>query len=117
MYNFRTGLVHGLLEIGYAVSGGHPVDASLDRMKTLGVRHVDLPFDVAGTSQLREVRVTPYLQCLFRTHWPATPLTFIPNQHLRLAGRGGLIRPVPVGLQRLNVRKLGGLMFEARKAG
>ena len=35
----------------------------------------------------------------------------------RLGARAYLLRPFPLGLQRLIVRKLGGLMFEARKAG
>ena len=79
VYNFRAGLIRGLLEAGYAVTVCCPADAYLDRMKCLGVRHVDLPFDAAGTNPLREAWVMLHLLRIFRAHRPAALLSFTPK--------------------------------------
>ena len=85
VYNFRAGLIRGLQEAGYAVTVCCPADSYLDRMKGLGVRHVDLPFDAAGTNPLREARVMLHLLRIFRTHRPAALLSFTPKINIYVA--------------------------------
>lgn len=89
VYNFRAGLIRGMLDAGYRVTVCCPADAYLDRMKALGVGHVELKLDASGVNPLREAQVVLRLLRIFRAHRPAALLTFTPkvNIYVALAAR------------------------------
>ena len=102
VYNFRAGLIRGLLQAGYSVTVCCPADDYLDRMKTLGVRHVQLPLDAAGVNPLREAGVVLHLLRIFRKHRPAALLTFTPKINIYVALAAGWLRiPVIVNISGL----------------
>lgn len=133
VYNFRAGLIRGLLQAGYSVTVCCPADDYLDRMKALGVRHVHLQFDAGGINPLREAAAVLRLLRIFRRQRPAALLTFTPKINIYVAlaagwlgipvianisglGRafmaGGWIELVARALYRLALRKPHTVLFQ-----
>jgi glycosyltransferase involved in cell wall biosynthesis len=55
IFNFRSGLIRALQAAGHEVIALSPADAYAPRLAELGVRHVAVAMDSAGTSPLRDL--------------------------------------------------------------
>ena len=92
LFNFRAGLIKGLLGAGYSVTVCSPPDAYLERLTGLGVSHVELRLNPAGTNPLREIATLWHLWRLLHLHRPRVLLTFTPKVNIYFALVAGALR-------------------------
>ena len=92
LFNFRAGLIKGLLGAGYAVTVCCPTDAYLERLKSIGVSHVGLRLNSAGTNPLRELATLWRIWRLLRVHRPRVLLTFTPKINIYFVLAAWLLR-------------------------
>jgi glycosyltransferase involved in cell wall biosynthesis len=87
IYNFRSGLVRGLVEAGYEVLAVAPVDAHSERLSELGCRFVPIRMSARGTSPLEDARLFLDYRHILKRHRPAAFLgyTIKPNVYGSLA--------------------------------
>lgn len=92
VFNFRRHLIERLQARGYPVTALSPADDYVARVRALGVRHVHLQMDNAGTNPLLELATIVRLTRLFGRERPGLLLTFTPKANIycsiaaRLAG-------------------------------
>lgn len=124
-YNFRSRLIAALKEQGHRITVLAPRDEYVSRIEALGVRHLHLEMDNAGTNPLYELVTLARLAALLRREKPALILTYTPKVNIyvslvaRLSGipvvanvsglgtgfmRGSLLKAVMIGLYRLAFR-------------
>ena len=92
LFNFRAGLIKGLLGAGYSVTVCSPPDAYLERLTGLGVSHVELRLNPAGTNPLREIATLWHFWRLLHLHRPRVLLTFTPKVNIYFALVAGALR-------------------------
>ncbi len=87
--NFRAGLIRTLVADGHELVAATPRDNSLERLKSLGVRVVNLPMDATGTSPLREISLLFRIFRILRSEAPDAVLgyTIKPNIYGALSAR------------------------------
>ncbi|WP_298268348.1 glycosyltransferase family 4 protein [Geobacter sp.] len=124
-FNFRRRLIAALREQGHRITVLAPRDEYVARIEALGVRHLHLEMDNAGTNPLCELVTLSRLSALLRREKPELILSFTPKVNIyvslaaRLSGipvvanvsglgtgfmRGSLLKTVMMGLYRLSFR-------------
>jgi len=79
IYNFRSQLINVLLNNGYQVTVLSPSDEYTARVVELGVRHIPLQIDKAGTNPLTELFTLLRLKKTLRVEMPSVILTYNPK--------------------------------------
>ena len=82
VFNFRSRLIQELAQAGYAVTVLSPADEYVDRVRALGVRHIHLEMDNAGTSPVRDAALLVRFIALFRKERPGVLLTYTPKVNI-----------------------------------
>ena len=97
LYNFRRGLLQGLLEEGWDVVAVCPRDSYVEQLEELGVRWVAWKLDRAGMSPLRDSRSIAELGRVYRDEQPDVVHHFTIKSVLygtKAAERAGISRVV-----------------------
>lgn len=82
VFNFRSRLIQELAQDGYAVTVLSPADEYVDRVRALGVRHIHLEMDNAGTNPFRDAALLFRFIGLFRKERPGVLLTYTPKVNI-----------------------------------
>lgn len=85
VFNFRSRLIRELAQGGYAVTVLSPADEYVARVRALGVRHIHLEMDNAGTNPVRDAALLMRLIALFREKRPGILLTYTPKVNIYCA--------------------------------
>ena len=118
VFNFRPGLIQALLAGGHSITVCCPADDYLERLKSLGIRHVNLRLDAAGVNPLREMAVLLQLFTLFRAFRPTVLLSFTPKVNIYVSLVAGWLKiPVIANISGLGRAFIAGgwLEFVARR--
>lgn len=97
VFNFRRPLITALQALGCNITVLSPEDEYVERLQSLGVRHVHLEMDNQGMHPVHELRLVLRLSQLFRLERPGLLLTFTPkvNIYCSLAARLNGVPAVP----------------------
>lgn len=82
VFNFRSRLIQELAQAGYAITVLSPADEYVDRVRALGVRHIHLEMDNAGTNPVRDTALLVRFILLFRKERPGVLLTYTPKVNI-----------------------------------
>lgn len=82
VFNFRSRLIRELVQGGFVVTVLSPEDAYVAHVSALGVRHIPLEMDNAGTNPFRDAAFLARLLALFRKERPELLLTYTPKVNI-----------------------------------
>jgi glycosyltransferase involved in cell wall biosynthesis len=89
IFNFRSRLIAALIGQGHQITALAPRDGYVSRIEALGVRHLHLEMDNAGTNPLFELATLSRLTTMLRREKPELILSYTPkiNIYASLAAR------------------------------
>jgi len=96
IYNFRLGLVKALLKQGYDVYAISPKDDYVEKLKEIGLKHIDIKINNKGTNPIEDMKLVYDYYKIFKEIKPDVALfyTIKPNIYGNIAAKFSSIKTI-----------------------